>query len=150
MIPQTLFVLCLMPFAANYLTWNLSLVNAVSLVLFFAIGTVSSFLVWSLAGYTAFWLEDAESVMWSFAVVCNLLTGMFIPLAFFPKWSIPIVEMLPFSSWSYIPTKIYIGLYEPDAQAFLLFVHLSWIAVLLILNKAVWRSGIKKFTSVGG
>ena len=150
MIPQTLFVLCLMPFIASYLTWNLNPINAITLVLFFVVGTVSNFLVWSLVGYMAFWLEEAEAVMWSFAVLCNFLTGMFIPLAFFPKRSIPVLEALPFSSWSYIPTKIYIGLYEPDMQAFLLFVHLLWIAVLLIINKAVWNSGVKKFTSVGG
>jgi ABC-2 type transport system permease protein len=150
MIPQALFVLCLLPLAAKYLTWNLNAFNAASLLLFFIVGTVSNYLVWSLFGYMAFWLEEAEAIMWSFAVLCNLITGMFIPLAFFPKWSVPVLEALPFSSWSYIPTKIYIGLYSVENQIFLFIVQITWIAVLLLLNKIVWNNGVKKFTSVGG
>ena len=149
-IPQALFVLTLMPFIAGFLTWNLNLINAISMILFFTTGTISNFLVWSLVGYIAFWLEEAEAVMWSCAVLCNFLTGMFIPLEFFPKWSIPILEALPFSSWSYIPTKIYIGLYGPGAQVYLLSVHILWIAILLILNKVIWNIGVKKYSSVGG
>jgi len=150
MIPQALFVIVLLPFAARFLTWNLSAFGAVSLVLFFAVGTVSNFLVWSLVGYMAFWLEEAEAVMWSFAILCNLLTGFFIPLAFFPSWSVRILEMLPFASWSYIPIMIYIGLYDAGMQVFLLAVHLSWVAVLLLVNKIVWQRGVRNFTSVGG
>jgi len=150
LIPQVLFIICLLPLATNFLTWNLNLFNLVSLILFFVMGTISNFLVWALIGCMAFWLEEAEAVMWSFAVLCNFLTGMFIPLAFFPKWSVPILEILPFSSWSYIPVKIYIGLYEPDVQIYLFAVHLLWIGVLLLLNKIIWQRGVKKFTSVGG
>ena len=114
------------------------------------IGTVSNFLSWSLVGYLAFWFEEAESVMWMFATVANVLTGWFIPLAFFPSWSVPILEILPFASWSYIPIAIFLGLYDADKQMFLLLVHLAWIVVLLLINRLVWQKGVRKFTSVGG
>ena len=150
MIPQILFVLCIIPFAARFLVWELTFVNAVFLFAFFVAGTLSNFLVWSIFGFMAFWLEEAQSIMWSFAVMCNLLTGFFIPLAFFPAWSVPILEVLPFSSWSYIPTLIYMGMFSFERMVFLLFAHVGWVAVLLVLNKLVWHRGIRRFSSVGG
>ena len=150
LIPQTLFVMCLMPFVAQYLTWQVSLMNALFVVLFLLIASVSSHLLWSILGCMAFWLEEANAVMWSFAVLLNMATGMFIPLDFFPKWSIPILEALPFSSWGYIPTKIYLGLYTADQQIRLLIVHAIWIGVLILLQKLIWRSGVRRYSSIGG
>ena len=150
LIPQVLFVLCLMPFIAQYLTWQMNLVDAVFVLLFLFIASISSHLLWSLFGYMAFWLEESNSVMWSFAVLLNVATGMFIPLDFFPNWSIPILEALPFSSWGYIPTKIYLGLYEIDMLIRLLTFHVVWIGILILLHKLIWLNGIKKYSSVGG
>lgn len=150
LIPQALIILCLMPFFAQYLTWKTGLTNAVFVVLFLMVASISSHLLWSLFGYIAFWLEEANAVMWSFAVLLNMATGMFIPLDFFPRWSIPILEALPFSSWGYIPTKIYLGLYDAEKQISLLIVHVVWIGVLILLHMLIWHSGIKKYSSVGG
>jgi len=126
------------------------LIDALFVLLFLLIASISSHLLWSLFGYMAFWLEEAHAVMWSFAVLLNVATGMFIPLDFFPKWSIPILEALPFSSWGYIPAKIYLGLYEVDKLIWLLAVHVIWIGVLILLHKLIWCGGIKKYSSVGG
>jgi ABC-2 type transport system permease protein len=150
LIPQALLVLCILPFIAGYLTWLMSLIDAAFLLVFLLIASLSSHLTWSLFGYMAFWLEEANAVMWSFAVLLNVATGMFIPLDFFPGWSIRILEGLPFTSWGYIPAKIYLGFYEPDALVRLLLIHAAWIGVLAFMNRLIWRRGIKKYTSVGG
>lgn len=150
MIPQLVFTLILMPFIAQFLTWNLNIVNIIFLLIFLLISTISSHLLWSILGYMAFWIEDANAVMWSFAVLLNLLTGMFIPLDFFPQWSIPIIEILPFSSWGYIPTKIYLGLFDTNKILYLLLINISWIILLFIINKIIWTIGIRKYSSIGG
>jgi len=149
-IPQAVLVLCALPFAARFLTWNLNVQSAFFMLAFFVVGTISNFLVWSLAGYMAFWMEEADAVMWSFAVLCNFLTGMFLPLAFFPRRFVALLELLPFASWSYIPVNIYIGLYDMDKILFLLAAHAAWVGALALINKAVWDGGVKRFTSVGG
>ena len=150
MIPQALFMVFLLPFVGAFLTWDVNAFNSISMVIFFVVGTVSNFLIFSLMGYLAFWFEEAESVFWLFVVITNVLTGWFIPLAFFPSWSVPILEMLPFASWSYIPITIFLGLYDADRLVFLLIVHLLWVAILLVVNRFVWQKGIMRFTSVGG
>lgn len=150
MFPQLAFVIVILPFISRYLSWNLSINTLISLLLFLIISTISSYFLWSALGYMAFWLEEANAVMWSFMVLSNLMTGMFIPLDFFPKWSIPIIEMLPFASWGYIPTKIYLGLFDLEKIFVLLGVHILWIVVLFLINKAIWLKGIKRFSSIGG
>lgn len=150
MLPQTLFVLAAMPFVAKYLTWNLSITNVIFLILFLIISTITSQLLKSIIGYMAFWLENAEAVMWSLAVLLNLMSGMVIPLDFFPEWSIPILERTPFASWGYLPTKIYLGLFDLNQMIELLVIHSLWVVILLVLNKVIFKIGIKRYSSVGG
>jgi len=149
-IPQMLLVVCVIPFAAQFLVWDPSLINTAFILAFLLIGTVSTHLVCSFLGYLAFWFEESTSVLWSFMVILNVLTGFFLPLDFFPKWSIPVLEVLPFSSWGYIQAKIFIGLYPLEKQAFLLLAQLVWIGALLLINTVIWEKGVKKYSSVGG
>ena len=139
-----------MPFAARFLTWNLSVTNLLFLVAFLLISTITSQLLKSILGYMAFWLENAEAVMWSLGVLLNLLSGMVIPLAFFPEWSVPILERTPFASWGYLPTAIYLGLFDVNKMIELLVIHSLWVVILLALNKVIFKIGIKRYSSVGG
>jgi len=150
MFPQVLFLLAAMPFIAKYLTWNLNLANAIFLLLFLFISTIMSQLLNSIIGYMGFWLENAEAIMWTFVILLNLCTGMFIPLDFFPEWSVPILERTPFASWGYLPAKIYLGLFDLNQIITLLVTHSLWIIILLMLNKIIFRMGMKRYSSVGG
>jgi len=150
MLPQAALVVCALPFAARYLVWEINPVNAVFILLFMAAGTVSCHLLCSVLGYIAFWIEEANAVLWSFAVLLNVMTGLFIPLDFFPEWSVFALEMSPVASWGYIQTKIFIGLYPPGRQIILLITQVLWIGALLPLNALIWKKGVRKFSSVGG
>ncbi len=150
LIPQTVFIIVLLPLIGRFMTWDLTITNILFMLLFLIVGSVTSHLTWSIFSFMAFWLEESNAVMWSFAVLLNMATGMFVPLDFFPRWSIGILEMSPFSSWGYIPTKIYLGLFELEKMIILLTVHVAWIGVLLLLNILVFRAGVKKYSSVGG
>lgn len=98
----------------------------------------------------AFWIEEANAVMWSFAVMLDMATGLIIPLDFFPEWSIKVLEILPFSSWSYIPAKIYLNFYSIEKELFLLGIHITWIFILICVNSLLWKKGLAKYSSVGG
>jgi ABC-2 type transport system permease protein len=148
--PQIALVICVLPFAGKYFIWNFNLLNAVFIFIFLAAGTISAHLLCSTLGYLAFWFEEADAVMWSFLVLFNMLSGFFLPLDFFPEWSIPILELMPTSSWGYIQSKIYIGFYTPVKIFTLLSVQIIWIGALLCLNAAVLQIGVKKYSSVGG
>ena len=149
-LPQVLLAICVIPFMAQFFVWDINMVNTAFILVFLLVGTVSTHLVCSFLGYMAFWLEESTSVMWSFMVILNVLTGFFLPLDFFPECSTKFLELLPFSSWGYIQAKIYIGLYSLEKQTYLLFIQLIWIGALLLLNAFIWRKGVKKYSSVGG
>jgi len=149
-IPQMMLVICIIPFIARFLVWDMDLISLASIILFLMIGTVSTHLMCSILGYMAFWFEEANAVMWSFMVLFNVLTGFFLPLDFFPKWSVGILEMLPFASWGYIQTKLYIGFYAIEKILLLFVVQIIWVCVLMFINKIIWSRGIKKYSAVGG
>jgi len=149
-VPQVLLVACVMPFITRFVVLDFSMINILSIILFLAIGTISTHLLCSLMGYMAFWLEEATAVMWSLVVLFNILTGFFLPLDFFPQWSVAILEMLPFASWGYIQTKLYIGFYTLDKQVVLFAVQVAWVFALLLFNKMVWEKGVRKYSAVGG
>jgi len=150
MIPQAALIMCALPFVARFFTWEADAVSVLSIPLFLFAGTITAHLLCSLLGYMAFWLEESNAVMWSFVVLLNMLTGFFLPLDFFPGWSIYILEVLPVASWGYIPAKACIGLYSYGKLAYLLIVQIAWIGILLRLNASVWRRGAAKYSSVGG
>ena len=150
-IPQLIaFGLLVSLFLHRFLTWNITGLNAIFLFVFFIVSTVSSHLLWSILGELAFFMEEATAVLWSFTVLLNFLTGYFIPLDFFPAWSVSIIEKLPFSSWVFIPTKIYLGVYTLESMTLLLVVNLAWLPVLYWIKQLLWKYGMKKYSSVGG
>ena len=149
-IPQVLLVICILPFFSRFIILDINIMNFASIILFLIVGTISTHLLCSALGYIAFCFEEANAVMWSFMVLFNILTGFFLPLDFFPGWSIRVLEMLPFASWGYIQTKLFIGFYPVEKLVLLLSVQVMWIFVLLLLNKVVWKKGVIKYSAVGG
>lgn len=150
MFPQFVLVVVLMPIISRYVETSFNFINMLFLLLFMIVSTISSHMVWSILGLMAFWMQEANAVMWSFAVLFNLISGMFLPLDFFPEILLDVIKWLPFSCWIYLPTKIYLGLICPGEMGILLAVNVGWILILWCLYKAVWSVGIKKYSSIGG
>lgn len=149
-LKQFSFLLLLAPFYAQYLTWSLNVHSAILLVIYLITATVISHLIWLMLGMMTFWLEQAQAVMWSFAVIINFLSGMFMPLDFFPGWSVKALELLPFAAFSHIPAKLYMNQLSVTEGAGLLVVYTLWILALVILNLFVWKVGTKKYSAIGG
>jgi len=149
-ISQLVITLLALPFIYMYITWEFELFSSILLFVYIIIATIISFEIWILFGKIAFWIQQSTSVMYSFAVILNFLTGMFIPLDFFPDWSLRVLEILPFSAFTYIPAKIFMGHYEPTKILMLIVIHSSWIVIFRLLNSVVWTRGLKKYIAVGG
>ncbi len=148
--PQFVLVAVLLPIVGIYFNTKISFLNLLFVLIFMVVATISSHLVWSVLGLMAFWMQEANAVMWSFAVLFNFISGMFLPLDFFPETLIAVIQWLPFSCWIYLPTKIYLGLFCPTEIGMLLVVNIGWIILLWGIYRAVWSAGIKKYSSIGG
>lgn len=150
MFPQLVLVIALMPLLHKLSVLTFDFQNLLFVLIFMIVSTISSHMVWSLLGLLAFWMEEANAVMWSFAVLFNLISGMFLPLDFFPELLLSVIKWLPFSCWIYLPTKIYLGLVDVSEMGLLLAVNIGWIVALWMLYKVVWSIGVKRYSSIGG
>lgn len=150
LIPQLGLTLLIIPLFFKYLSLSFIWYNILFLFIFIILGSISSYLIWTLLGYMAFKLEEASSVMWSFAVLLNFISGAFIPIDFFPKWIIKIISYLPTSTWINIPTKIVMNKFSFNELIILFSVNVFWIVILYITRKFLWNKGIKYYSSIGG
>ena len=76
--------------------------------------------------------------------------GSFIPLWFFPESLYHISMFLPFRFIYYTPILIYIGKVDMKGVIEIILQQWVWIAILIIIEKIIWKFGIKKLVIQGG
>jgi ABC-2 type transport system permease protein len=120
-------------------------------VLLFAVSTalavVISFALRFLLDLCAFWLLDARGVRGLYVVAANALTGLAIPLAFFPDAVRTALYATPFPAMLQTPIDVF-G--ERGATAALLGHQLLWAAALLAVGQFVLTRATRKLVVQGG
>jgi len=80
----------------------------------------------------------------------ELLSGLLIPMAFFPQGIQRVLAWLPFEHIAYTPLQIYLGKLD-RAQAFrALATEWFWVAALLYLAHLWWNRSLRNITIHGG
>jgi ABC-2 type transport system permease protein len=80
----------------------------------------------------------------------ELLSGLLIPLSFFPPPIRIISSILPFEHIAYTPLQIYLGRLSLAETLRLLAVEYFWVAALLLLGHLWWLRATRKITIHGG
>ncbi len=80
----------------------------------------------------------------------ELLSGLLIPIAFFPKVLQNILAWLPFEYIAYRPLMIYLGKLPLKAALLTIAAQWCWVAALLLLANLWWDRAVKKITIQGG
>jgi ABC-2 type transport system permease protein len=80
----------------------------------------------------------------------ELLSGLLIPLSFFPRPIRIISAILPFEHIAYTPLQIYLGRLSLAETLRLLAVEYFWVAALLFLGHLWWIRATRKITIHGG
>lgn len=101
-------------------------------------------------GLLAFKLTNTWGLNQIMNAVFNLLSGMLIPITFFPDWAQSLFTLLPFSSIIYSPTMIYLGKFTTEEMIYSLLLQLFWIFILSLLVKWLWKVLIKHLVILGG
>ena len=146
-------VLVILPFAVlvgdafvlpdSWFTW---VSFPVSILLAILLGYQFTFLF----SLTAFWLEEGRAMEILADIVVPFAMGNLLPLSFLPSGVSFFLERLPFQYLLYFPLNVYL---EQLSQAQVIsgvFTQLGWIGALLLVNKIIWRIGLRRFTAVGG
>src|SRR5229473_3571539 len=80
----------------------------------------------------------------------ELLSGLLIPLSFFPRRLQIISSWLPFEHIAFTPLQIYLGKLSLAASLRLLALEYFWVIVLLVLGHLWWLRATRKITIHGG
>jgi ABC-2 type transport system permease protein len=121
-------------------TW---LLFAASVVL----GVVACFGIRFLLNATAFWLLDIRGVVSMWVIVSGVLSGLVIPIAWFPGWAQAVLAWTPFPALMQMPIDVFIERGDPLA---LLAHQLVWALLLLLLGRAVLIRGARRLVVQGG
>lgn len=101
-------------------------------------------------GFMAFYLKNLWGADILKECIINFLSGATIPLAFMPEVLAKILGFLPFSSLSYTPVMIYMGMYSWSEIAFRMLMQVFWLFVMIVLSKVIWNHAVKRLCSQGG
>src|SRR5712692_2600007 len=80
----------------------------------------------------------------------ELLSGLLIPMTFFPAPLRTIAAWLPFEHIAFTPLQIYLGKLSAPQAARALLAQWAWVVALLWLADRWWRVATRKITIQGG
>ncbi len=123
--------------------------NAPAFVLSVLLAFGVHFLVQTIFGCLAFWLDQSLGLFNVWFAVWALFSGYIAPIALMPDGLRAAVEWLPFRALLGIPVEIGAGLATGPAVWSGLLVQLSWLASCAVLAAFVWRRGVLRYGAVG-
>lgn len=95
----------------------------------------------------AFWTERASSTQQFWLLFYTFLSGAIAPLEVFPDTVRQVVEWTPFPYMIHFPAVLLMGL--PVAFGKSILIMMGWTTVFLVLNRWLWRKGLKQYSGMG-
>ncbi|MGL5034184.1 MAG: ABC transporter permease, partial [Microcystaceae cyanobacterium] len=115
------------------------------------LGIILSFTLCFLIQYTfslfAFWTERASAIQDLWFLFYIFLSGLIAPLDTFPPHIRDIILLTPFPYGVYFPAAILVGLPVNIIQG--LAIIAFWMTLFFILNRWLWRKGLKQYSGMG-
>ena len=104
----------------------------------------------SLVNISTLWTIAGDGMMRVFPSVLMLLSGVLIPLAYFPDWLQTALRIMPFSNLIDIPFSFYLGVI-PVSKLFLYsLLQIGWLAVFICIGLLLFSAAKKKVVVQGG
>ena len=115
------------------------------------VGIICSFGLYFLIQYTfalcSFWTERASALQDLWFLFYIFLSGIVAPLEMFPESVRQIVLLTPFPYGVYFPAAALVGLPLPFLRSLLIIGF--WIAIMALVNRWLWRRGLKQYSGMG-
>lgn len=109
-----------------------------------------NFMIFFCVSMWAFWMNEIGFFFEAVRIVFIVLSGGIFPLDIFGESMGRVLKLLPFSYTINFPVDVLSGV-KTGMQVIEGFgMQLFWIAVLLGLSLALWRTGSRKFLAAGG
>jgi ABC-2 type transport system permease protein len=144
-LPTAIFVALVFPVQAPASRENFAL---------FMIGALGSFFLMAainfMIGTCAIPLKSILALIRAKYWLIEMLSGLLIPISFFPATAQRIMSWLPFEYIAYQPLQIYLGKLDHAAAVRALAIQWLWVIALLALAHLWWERASRKITIHGG
>ncbi|MBA4495419.1 ABC transporter permease [Paenactinomyces guangxiensis] len=119
---------------------------ALSLVLGFIVNVQVNI----LTGICAFFILNNQGLIRAKRVAVDLLSGLVIPIPFYPEWAQTILSYLPFQAISYLPSMVLVKGLAGTEFIHAILVQAAWCVLLWIPIRAIWKKARKTLIVQGG
>ena len=110
---------------------------------------IRSMLLWAL-GLITLWTTRVSALYEAYFMAELLLSGRLVPLTLMPGWVQGLSWFLPFR-WTFgFPITALVGPVSNRELLVGVLAQAGWVLVGVLVVKAMWRRGIRRYSAVGG
>lgn len=133
----------------NFFQINTSLIHIALAMISMFFGFIIIFCLTFMIGMLAFWISHASRLIFTFFALITFLSGLIIPLEFFPENFKKIIDFSPFPYLFYFPTHI-MQIDSIGSEIYRGFIiQISYSILLTLLTYFIFNTGLKKYEAVG-
>lgn len=140
--------------AIAMLIFPLKLPSSPTHLFLFLLSTFLSFLIFAeinfLVGLCALGMKSILALIRAKYFLVELLSGLLIPISFFPPQLQSLSRALPFQHISYTPLRIYLGKLQGESLIMALVLQGFWVVGLYALGNLFWSLAVRKISIQGG
>ncbi len=104
----------------------------------------------TLLNITLMWTVSGQGVAGLSAAAVTILTGMLIPVPFFPDWAQTVINALPFRGIVDTPYRLYLGHIPPSDAIWHLGHQFVWTVALILAGRWLLARGVRRLVMQGG
>ena len=131
------------------LGFPIHVVNALLFMAALAAAFALNFLIFWCVGMLGFRLTEIGFLFEAIRIVIITLSGGVFPIAVFGPAAERILSWMPFRFTIQFPTELLCGRVAPGEAALGFSLCAGWLAILLIVSRALWAAGVRRFAAVG-
>ena len=128
--------------AVSFIIWKLPIPMPGTVLIFLVslfLGLLIMFFIQYTIGLLVFWMKDGTYTRMIADGLFLLFSGIDIPLWFYPDWLKTLCDFLPFSYVAFKPISIWLGMQEAEQWQKVLLIQLSWVLILFMAERLIWK-----------
>jgi ABC-2 type transport system permease protein len=143
-LPVVVLILTLFP---NYI--NPSLFSILLFILSLLLATAISFLTTTIVGMVAFFMDNIVGVIFLNWMLLSLFSGRMLPNDIMPSYVQTISNYLPYKYMTFSSLQIITSKISIRDSIIDVLISFFWVLVLAVINKYIFKIGIKRYESYG-